>query len=94
MRTFACLVVYDIASPKRLRNVAKIMQGYGVRVQKSVFECDLGEADRARMLRDACKVMVEEEDQVRLYALSHRALRGVTCLGLSGTTLPEKAVVA
>ncbi|MCH8513847.1 MAG: CRISPR-associated endonuclease Cas2 [Kiritimatiellae bacterium] len=94
MRTFACLVVYDIASPKRLRKVAKVMQSFGVRVQKSVFECDLGEADRERMLLQAEKVMVEEEDQVRLYRLSHRALHGVVRIGTPSSSLPEPAVVA
>lgn len=93
MKTRACLVVYDIASPKRLRKVAKVMQGYGVRVQKSVFECDLGEADRERMLRQSEKVMVLEKDQVRVYAMSHRSIRGVTLLGGEAAGLPEKAVV-
>jgi CRISPR-associated protein Cas2 len=32
------IVLYDIRDPKRLRKVAKIMENYGIRVQKSVFE--------------------------------------------------------
>ncbi|HQM85027.1 MAG TPA: CRISPR-associated endonuclease Cas2, partial [bacterium] len=36
------LILYDIRDPKRLLRVAKIMENYGYRVQKSVFEviCD------------------------------------------------------
>jgi CRISPR-associated protein Cas2 len=33
------LLAYDIASPKRLAVVAKTCKDYGVRVQKSIFEC-------------------------------------------------------
>lgn len=32
------IVAYDIADPKRLNRVAKIIKDYGVRVQKSIFE--------------------------------------------------------
>ena len=38
MRT---LVSYDISDDKRRRKVCKILEGYGYRVQYSVFECDL-----------------------------------------------------
>ena len=32
------IVAYDIADPKRLQRIAKIMKDYGLRVQKSIFE--------------------------------------------------------
>ena len=41
--TIFFLVAYDISSPKRLRKVAKLMELYGTRVQRSVFECQLSE---------------------------------------------------
>ena len=34
------IVAYDIADPRRLIRVAKIMKDYGLRVQKSVFEVE------------------------------------------------------
>ncbi len=34
-------VAYDVSEEKRLRRIAKICEDYGVRIQKSVFECDL-----------------------------------------------------
>ena len=33
------LVCYDVHDPDRLRKCAKHMEGYGVRVQYSVFRC-------------------------------------------------------
>ena len=35
------IVAYDISNPKRLRRVALACLDYGIRIEKSVFECDL-----------------------------------------------------
>lgn len=35
------LIAYDICEDRRLRQVAKVMEGYGERLQYSVFLCDL-----------------------------------------------------
>ncbi len=35
------IIVYDIANPRRLYKVAKILKDYGVRVQYSKFELEL-----------------------------------------------------
>jgi hypothetical protein len=35
------LVAYDISDPKRLSRVARVCKDYGIRVEYSVFECDL-----------------------------------------------------
>jgi CRISPR-associated protein Cas2 len=35
------LIGYDIADPRRLRKVIKVMESYGQRLQYSVFLCDL-----------------------------------------------------
>jgi len=37
------LIAYDIADPKRLHRVAVICEDFGVRVQRSLFECWLDE---------------------------------------------------
>ena len=34
------IVVYDITKPKRLRKIAKYLEGIGIRVQNSTFEID------------------------------------------------------
>ena len=34
------IVAYDIADPKRLSKVAKVIMDYGIRVQKSIFQVD------------------------------------------------------
>lgn len=46
------LIAYDIADPKRLRRVIKVMEGYGERLQYSVFLCDLSGMERIDWERD------------------------------------------
>jgi uncharacterized protein (DUF433 family)/CRISPR/Cas system-associated endoribonuclease Cas2 len=55
------LITYDVstiekAGARRLRRVARACQDYGTRVQKSVFECQVGQTEwiqlRARLLRE------------------------------------------
>lgn len=35
------IVSYDISDPKRLRRVFKLMKGWGLHIQYSVFQCSL-----------------------------------------------------
>ena len=41
------LIAYDIREPARLRRVCSIMKDFGVRLQYSVFLCDLSEMELA-----------------------------------------------
>lgn len=63
------VVAYDIADPHRLQRVARVMEDYGVRQQKSVFECWLTETEWRR-LRDRLAELTEPTvDSVRCYRL-------------------------
>jgi len=73
------LVAYDVstveaAGRRRLRRVAQACKDYGTRVQKSVFECQLGQQEwvqlRARLLSE----YKEEEDSLRFYFLDEAAV--------------------
>ncbi|GAB4156238.1 MAG: CRISPR-associated endonuclease Cas2 [Candidatus Promineifilaceae bacterium] len=65
------LVSYDISNDKRRRHVAKIMEGYGYRVQYSVFECDL-DANKLAELQKRLGPLVhaKEWESVRIYPLT------------------------
>ena len=63
------LVSYDIPDNKRRTKVAKILEGYGDRVQYSVFECDLPARHIEKMLKEISGVLNESEDSVRVYRL-------------------------
>ena len=51
------LAIYDITDAKRLNKVANILQDYGVRIQKSVFELRLSTASRQLMEKRLRAVM-------------------------------------
>jgi CRISPR-associated protein Cas2 len=57
-------ITYDIADPKRLRLVFRIMKGAGEHVQLSVFRCDLSERQVEELLSDLQQVIQPREDQV------------------------------
>jgi CRISPR-associated protein Cas2 len=87
------LVAYDIAQARRLQRVAKLMERYGVRVQKSVFECRLTEARRKEMTERLVGVLEPGEDQVRIYSVPPEVLAGQRQLGRRGPDLPALTVV-
>jgi CRISPR-associated protein Cas2 len=63
------LVCYDIADDRRRLKVAGLLEGYGMRVQKSVFECVL-DAPREAELRNRLARLVEPgADRVHYYHL-------------------------
>ena len=66
------LVSYDICDPKRLRRVAKVLEGFGTRLQYSVFECPL-DAMRMAKLKAALRLMNHDQDQVLFVSLGSSA---------------------
>ncbi|WOP20060.1 CRISPR-associated endonuclease Cas2 [Raineyella sp. LH-20] len=58
------LIAYDIADPKRLRQVIKIMESYGTRLQYSVFLCDLSGAESLHWRGDILDVIELSKDSV------------------------------
>jgi CRISPR associated protein Cas2 len=43
------LVCYDIRCPKRWRKAYKLLEGYGERIQFSIFRCWLSQRDREKL---------------------------------------------
>ena len=58
------LVSYDICDPKRLRRVARTMEGFGVRLQYSVFECPLDSLRLEKLKAELHPLLNHDEDQV------------------------------
>lgn len=75
------IVAYDIANPRRLARIAKIMKDYGKRVQKSVFEVDLTENRFQEMKVRAERAMNLGEDGVKYYPLCDRCSDILVILG-------------
>ncbi len=60
------IVVYDIANPKRWRQVFKVMQGYGAWVQLSVFQCRLSRRRHADLVARLDGMIDHTKDHVVL----------------------------
>lgn len=63
------VVCYDIPDNKRRTRVAKCLDGYGDRVQLSVFEALLDHVLIERLIGRLMDLIDEDEDRVRIYAL-------------------------
>jgi CRISPR-associated protein Cas2 len=65
------LVAYDIRDDRRLRNIATCMEGYGERIQYSVFVCDLSDQEAILLRGDVEVRMKLSEDSVMIIDLGH-----------------------
>ena len=65
------LLIYDIRDDKRLRKIAKVMEEYGVRVQKSVFEMEATE-NTLKLLKKRVQKIIKEEDYVVYFKLCEK----------------------
>lgn len=68
------LVTYDVSladadGSRRLRQLAKMCLDYGVRVQYSVFECEIDSAQWAHFRAKLLSIYDAEVDSLRFYRL-------------------------
>ena len=75
------VVSYDIRDDRRRARVFKAMQDFGKRVQYSVFECELRPRDYTRLVDRVFKLILPEEDSVRLYYLCETCVPKIRSLG-------------
>lgn len=92
MRAFV-VVAYDIADDKRRDRVAKILEGFGERVQYSVFECRLDRMQYLRLRHALEDVILVEEDVVSFYFLCEADVRRIERIGRGPPRFEEGAVV-
>lgn len=91
----AYLVVYDVSTEdkegeKRLRKVANICLDYGIRVQKSVFECVLNEKQYKVLLDQLIKCLDPKEDSLRIYKLTLPIEKQVKVYGVQTAILTDQ----
>jgi CRISPR-associated protein Cas2 len=84
MNRIRYLVSYDICHPKRLRRVAKMLEGFGVRLQYSVFECALDDLRLEKLKAALLPLLNQEEDQVMLVSLGPAANDGTLVIETLG----------
>jgi CRISPR-associated endonuclease Cas2 len=67
------LVGYDIASPRRLRRVAKLLERHAVRVQYSLFAASWTDAEFDAVWRQLAGIINARCDDVRAWPLAENA---------------------
>lgn len=81
------LVTYDVNTEtskgrRRLKQVAQTCKNYGQRVQLSVFECRVNEAQYESLRAELTKIMDPKVDSLRLYKLHSPREQNLECYGL------------
>ena len=92
------VVTYDVntADPggaQRLRQVAKLCERYGARVQNSVFECLLDTAQCRSLQNTLCKIMDPQRDSLRFYYLGKQYEKKIEHFGCKRSYLPEDTLM-
>jgi CRISPR-associated protein Cas2 len=75
------IVAYDTPSARRRRKLAKLLEGYGQRVQWSVFECRLQKQEINTLVARLSRLVHRSEDRVRLWPVPEASCARVIQLG-------------
>ena len=65
------LIIYDIVDNRTRQKLARHLEGYGFRIQKSAFEAELTEKKFDRLVEEL-KPYGNEDDSLRIYRISGR----------------------
>ena len=87
------IITYDIVDDKRRTNLFKTLQGYGISVQFSVFECQISEVDLIQMKYSVESIINRNEDSVIYYDLCPRCNKKIKRTGIRKRYIPEDIVV-
>lgn len=80
------LITYDVCvvsdgGQRRLRRIAKTCLDYGMRVQNSVFECEVTPAQYILLKNELLDIFDPEQDSLRFYMLGKKGRNKVEHIG-------------
>jgi CRISPR-associated protein Cas2 len=89
------LIVYDITCNKRRKKVSDLLEGYGARVQYSVFECVLNLNQYQQLCNRLKKRIKLDEDSIRIYPITRHTLQQVQTWGVGNdlTQAPSSMII-
>jgi CRISPR-associated protein Cas2 len=84
------IVTYDIhfdsvgdpEAIKRLKDISDVLCNYGLRRQRSIFECIMDAPRLEKMKKEIAEVIDRETDSVRIYALCEKCLKKAIVQGI------------
>ena len=87
------VISYDIPDDRRRNQLAKVLNGFGTRVQYSVFEAHLNRRQYEALKQAVERLLEPAEDSVRYYALCSACVERVEVPAVGDITSDPQAIV-
>lgn len=87
------IISYDIEKDKQRNKVAKMLKGYGERVQKSVFEIYVIPPKIERLEKKLLSLIDPESDSIRWYELCSNCKERIKIQGCGEVTEYDDALI-
>ena len=87
------VISYDIPDDRRRGQLAKVLKGFGTRVQYSVFEAHLTNTQFQQMKDAVTRVIDPAKDSVRYYALCNACTGRIEVPAVGEITSDPKTIV-
>lgn len=87
------LISYDVTDDQVRFRLARTLKDFGQRVQKSVFEAEIDEAELTRLRKQLSWVKLDSDDSIRLYRLCEGCVKTVQIWGSGEVTKDPDIVV-
>lgn len=88
------IISYDITNDKKRAKIAKKLEACGVRLQYSLFECDLTVVQLARLSNDLKSLINRNADSVMYFPLCGRCNAARKSEGVEKVIIPARSVIA
>ena len=85
------IICYDIVDNRRRSHIAKYLEGWGRRIQKSIFECELNPAELRKVLARIDRELDADEDRCLAFRQCESCIGEVLSIGR--TIEPERKQV-
>jgi len=87
------LIAYDITEDSKRNRICSYLSGWGRRIQKSVFECDLNQ-DELQQIESYIQTLIDiEKDRCHIYRLCAECITYQTAFGNDLEPKLEQTVV-
>lgn len=87
------VIAYDVTDDGRRNKIARYLEGWGRRVQKSVFECELSTEELREVLERLQELLDLSEDRCHIYRLCAKCASKRRALGSDVEPKPAETVV-
>ena len=87
------VISYDIPDDRRRNQLAKVLKGFGTRVQYSVFEAHLNGRQFDELKQTVDRLINSSEDSVRYYALCSACVARAEVPAVGDLTSDPKTIV-